>query len=454
MKMIRRKFHNNKTIPYANSLSRCNPFVINPEKATSKYTRRKYGEAWLSVRGIILSERADLTFTTLLKMTDGIPGRTIEGCVSDIALSRGVGNPYDEKILGAIRKDIDQLLSAEIKININQPSKEKRFRAKFTLLEGYVNSDDTFSLTVSSHLKEIKELVGFFYLNTEMFLHLQSPIVRQLYKFFVSQKFIKNEGAKYNIVLQKLCYFIGWEVEDKSWFAVRQIMKRSLDSLKRKNIIKKYKLDNETHKQEGGMVVVYGKKNIKETSDPLPVNQSSQLSKSKTKENNLYDREIDIIKESLLEYDTKDYYTRRGLVAQLNILKKFLCIYVVMFNSTISKKSAKAEQEFSMINFIRKYCAWLIGDDKQIKYYNAKLFNPDNEIFQRFIEWIKDEYHPNDDEPIQLLELDKFDEEMKSRRKRIKRDMKEERKSVKETKKQELSDAGVLDKDDNLFHDF
>lgn len=116
---------------------------------------------WLNTK-LTLPKRSILTFVTLLKMVDGKPGSWIECKVSDIAKASGIGNPYDEGILGPIRQDIVRLLNVEIRININpdNPAKEKGYRGCFYLIQGILDTDDMVSLTISSHLAKIEKLIS------------------------------------------------------------------------------------------------------------------------------------------------------------------------------------------------------------------------------------------------------------------------------------------------------
>ncbi len=404
--IVRKKYSNNNTVAYANTLARCNPFVINPEKAP-QCIRKRYGDDRLVTR-TILPERADLTFTTLLKMTNGLSDRTIEGYVSDIARARGVGNPYDEKILGPIREDIEKLLAAEIRFNINpdHPKKEKGFRAKFTLVEGYLTSDDLVNLTISPYIEKIKELKRYFWLNIQTFSQLHSPIARQLYKFFKSQQFMNRENWKYQIGLNKLCYYINYNIDDIPWWKVRQTVSKNLETLKSKGLIKRYQIDSKTNKNDGGMVTVYGKKTERKQTISLPEAQPKQLNQQKTTKQIAYAEEVQIVREHLMEFDTKGYYSERKLIQSLRMLDDYLKPYAVAISYGLDKSFEQAKKR-SLNRFVSAYCEWLDGSygDKQIKYYSASLFDPANELFKRFIADLQNE--------IRLLDSDAYEKELK-----------------------------------------
>ena len=157
---IRKRFGDCNTIKYNNGLARCSPFVINPEDCPTTYLEKQYGNI-SSRTETLLPERSSLTFVTLLKMVDGEPGSLIECKVSEVARIRGVKNIHDEKILGFIRQDIERLLEVGFQLNINsqKPEKGKGYRGRFNLIEGELLEEDYVSLSISPHLKRIKEFV-------------------------------------------------------------------------------------------------------------------------------------------------------------------------------------------------------------------------------------------------------------------------------------------------------
>lgn len=372
----------NNSVKYTDGLARCSPFVINPENANGRL-KKSYGKNLKmksKKKSKLLPERACLTFVTLLKIANGKPGAWIDCQVSDIVKARGVGNPSDEGALMPVRMDLERLLAFQIKINIDADNpKKKGYRACFKLVKGSLDSTDQVSFTISPHLREIEELTGFFFIDTQTYLTaLRSPVVRQMYLFLMSQIFIRKEDWKYPISIEKLCNHINYFIADGTpLWQVHQVIQKSANKMVELRLIKSFTLEKK--KRGGGVITFYGKRLEKKA---LPTATNGKPSKPKEIR---YKNEIAVIKKQLVkDYDNKDNYDQQKLVNVLRKLKR-------------SKYVGKGKQFSSLEKLVKYYCTWLV-DESKLKYYSTVLFDPGNGFLKEFIKTKKENDDINDQE--------------------------------------------------------
>lgn len=371
--MERTKFSTDNSVKYPDIESRISVCHINPEKHPHKFLRKRYGDTRLKTwgelpeHGNILRERAMVTFATFLKMVNSEPGRIIECSVKDVLRARGHKDVHDKETLHELREDIKQLLNIKVRYSNNGKGKWKDFYFCSSLIDGAINyEDDTVRVWISPALDDMMVL-GFFNMDFDVYSKFRSPITRQLYRLFMSQRFIHQEGGKYPIGLEKLCHIIGWYVKDQSWAWVRQVLKNKFSELK---MIKDHEFDPKS-KEVGGTVTVYSA-HVGKASAKLARNSTKQLT-GHTQDVRPHQEAINGIKKLLQEYK-KDWSEadEAKLSEQLNVLQPCL--------KTKGKELSSVVQD---------YCKWLIGGKcSKIKWYAHQLFDPENLLFKRFEKWL------------------------------------------------------------------
>lgn len=343
-----------KYVRLANDFIRPSPFQIIKKKDEALDEKKiyHYGNVAVIVSGQLYEEDRG-TLMCLLAIAKRNNHKPFDFTLTQIAIEKGVKNPYQKTTLTPIRQSVERLLDAQIRIR----SKNKELTGKFSFIEGWLKGNAG-NLSVSPYLDIVRDLtLGTTLISLSTYFSLKSQIARSLYSFLVSHRnFYIDKG--YVIRLSRLTRYINFETSERQWWRVWEQVAPAIEELKKNKILSRYKYDKKRCKDEGGILTFHSVKKKKPALSEG--DQNTEIIK------NIKDE----LKRKVVNWSDSD---DKAIRIELNKASKFLEQYHHSLNS-----------------FIRDYCYWL-NNSNDLSYFSTKLFNPDNGFFKAFVKYLDED---------------------------------------------------------------
>lgn len=204
---------------------------------------------------LIERDRGTFLIISALDKQNGYQG--FNGKMSELVKMKGVKNINDPDSIYSIWDSVDSLLDVEVRIRPNK--RGGSLSAAFKLVTGYINSDGSFFLTTGDYHRMIENL-HLYELRVPLpeYFSSRSPINHSLHLFLKTQK-LQEYGKSYEISLKKLCNYIGYAPQGRSWGQIWQHIKPAMDEEKRKGFIgRRSGRDENRCRTEGGIIKFWG----------------------------------------------------------------------------------------------------------------------------------------------------------------------------------------------------
>ncbi len=357
------------SVRLADEIIRPNPFLLSRDKEATSVSklRKRYGDSgdMIIVTGRLFEEDRG-TLIAFLEMSEETEKR-LDFYLPEVAKVKGVKNPYAESVLGPIRESIGRLLTAQLQLNLIKPSREKKLRARFVFLKGYLDSNDHGNITVSNYLETVRDLaLGFTYIKPSLYFSFKGQLSRSLYTFLQSHKAI-CKGSSYSVRLSKLCNHINYGLRERAWSQVWQHINGALEKLKKAGVIARYIREKDRCRIDGGVITTWG-----------PKKQMEKKTEAKHLET-----------ERLLK-QARGLVTTKLTAEDESQLIKYID-GLVEYDSQVKKVYGTGTDEFgnaytrSIGDFTGDFIAWL-QRQQWLKQVPIKTFSVDGKVFWQFVQ--------------------------------------------------------------------